>query len=252
MDESRELKLARSYLEDIERETEVLKRFDRKYWSAAEEKANAMIEGNLARAQEQLDAARAAGADVTELQHMLFFHRGLVELNTARAQAFTASVKEWREKALKSFESASAVFKTPHALYNAAILYEELGRRDEAIRSLIDVESLDPGGLGIEATKGIARLKSAPAKESKEGGCFIATACYGSAEHPDVALFRRFRDTHLRPYRLGRLIARVYAEFSPALARRAERSPRLRTALRGVLEKLAVVTRRWLRANRPA
>src|SRR5690606_36632134 len=33
-----------------------------------------------------------------------------------------------------------------------------------------------------------------PKKDKLKEGCYIATACYGSYEHPDVLILRRFRD----------------------------------------------------------
>lgn len=55
--------------------------------------------------------------------------------------------------------------------------------------------------------------------ESKSGGCFIATAAYGSADASDVLLLRRFRDQHLRSHRLGRWFIHLYEHTSPPLAR---------------------------------
>lgn len=51
------------------------------------------------------------------------------------------------------------------------------------------------------------------------GGCFVATAAYGDAEHPDVAALRRFRATRLRHSRLGRGFIWLYWVIGPVLAR---------------------------------
>lgn len=49
------------------------------------------------------------------------------------------------------------------------------------------------------------------------GGCFIATAAYGSSGHPDVVLLRTFRDQILAKSLLGRAFSRFYYYISPTL-----------------------------------
>jgi hypothetical protein len=50
------------------------------------------------------------------------------------------------------------------------------------------------------------------------GGCFIATAAYGSAMAPQVDVLRAFRERYLRPYVLGRAFIHRYELWSPPLA----------------------------------
>lgn len=59
-----------------------------------------------------------------------------------------------------------------------------------------------PSGSGIKAA----------------GGCFIATAAYGSYLHPHVKSLRDFRDRYLVTNRPGRLFVRAYYAASPPLA----------------------------------
>lgn len=54
---------------------------------------------------------------------------------------------------------------------------------------------------------------------SKAGGCYIATACYGSYTHPDVQTFRTFRDNVLMSSLIGRCFVSFYYTFSPLIAR---------------------------------
>jgi len=51
------------------------------------------------------------------------------------------------------------------------------------------------------------------------GGCFVATAAYGTSMEPDVQILRDYRDRVLAKNRLGQLITASYLTLSPPLAR---------------------------------
>ena len=54
---------------------------------------------------------------------------------------------------------------------------------------------------------------------SKSGGCYVATAVYGSYDCPEVWTLRRYRDTHLGKTWQGRAFVRAYYAASPRLVR---------------------------------
>lgn len=58
---------------------------------------------------------------------------------------------------------------------------------------------------------------NAPVSEPKSGGCYIATAVYGSYDCPEVWILRRFRDYSLAKSIRGRLFIRLYYTVSPML-----------------------------------
>jgi ribosomal protein L7/L12 len=69
--------------------------------------------------------------------------------------------------------------------------------------------------------------------------CFIATACYGSYDHPDVLTLRRWRDNHLQHTAPGRLFIDLYYRISPAIAHYLGRRSRLSDIVRRcILEPL--------------
>jgi hypothetical protein len=69
----------------------------------------------------------------------------------------------------------------------------------------------------------------------KSGGCFIATAAYGSEDHVEVVRLRAFRDDVLRRSRSGRAAIRIYERVSPPLADVVRRSPTCRATVRALI-----------------
>ena len=60
---------------------------------------------------------------------------------------------------------------------------------------------------------------SSSSGSQKSGGCYIATAVYGSYDCPEVWTLRRFRDYKLAKSYYGRLFIKVYYAISPKLVR---------------------------------
>ena len=53
----------------------------------------------------------------------------------------------------------------------------------------------------------------------KTGACFVATACYGNYDAPEVVVLRRFRDNYLLQRHWGKLFVKFYYRVSPPMAR---------------------------------
>jgi len=82
---------------------------------------------------------------------------------------------------------------------------------------------------------GLAAGTNAGLGDGSGGGCFIATAAYGSAFHPKVAVLRQFRDQHLLTNAPGRGLTALYYRTSPPVAAFIQERPALRAAVRASL-----------------
>jgi hypothetical protein len=87
------------------------------------------------------------------------------------------------------------------------------------------------------------RLASLPASKPSVG-CYIATAVYGSYDHPQVMHLREFRDQTLVRSCLGRAFIRTYYKYSPAWARRVGASSNLTRFVRRILDRFILTISR--------
>jgi len=67
------------------------------------------------------------------------------------------------------------------------------------------------------------------------GGCFIATAAYGSNMDKHVKILSKFRDRHLLANSIGRNIVDAYYKFSPPVADYLHKHPFARAVVRYAL-----------------
>jgi ribosomal protein L7/L12 len=91
----------------------------------------------------------------------------------------------------------------------------------------------DHTGLGLKESKDyVDRLVKEHNLSSKKEGCFIATACYGNYDAPEVLTLRMYRDDVLAQTLSGRAFIHLYYTCSPPIARLLSRSEKGKAMVR--------------------
>ncbi len=112
------------------------------------------------------------------------------------------------------------------------------------IKTTVDPLSSLSGLIATGGRINAARALGSGDGDGDGGGCFIATAAFGSYAEPHVKILRDFRDRYLKPGAWGRAFVRFYYRVSPDWARTIEEHDSLRWAVRTAL--LPVVGASWL------
>ncbi len=80
----------------------------------------------------------------------------------------------------------------------------------------------NPVDIQIASSSSSSSSKSAVSTSSND--CFVATAIYGTADHPDLSSLRLYRDTFLKSSSVGRIFIYCYYRVGPYIAHAIERS----------------------------
>jgi len=101
------------------------------------------------------------------------------------------------------------------------------------------INVVDPDGQGVvrlfEGVVGEVFLPAASPVYDEGGGCFIATAAYGSYLEPRVGKLRDFRDDYLLATSLGKVFVSHYYMWSPPIADVIRQHESLRVITRAIL-----------------
>ena len=118
-------------------------------------------------------------------------------------------------------------------------------RNGSVSTSGVDINAIDPQllrtriieTLAADSIKGGSSGKSGSSGSSSSGGCYVATAVYGSYDCPEVWVLRRYRDHVLLEKPLGRAFVKLYYTVSPVMVRWFGRSRWFSSVLRPVLDR---------------
>ena len=108
------------------------------------------------------------------------------------------------------------VFKALHKLCIRSI--HEGWHTQDIIKACLSNKNFDSSKLWLELSK-----------SNKSSGCFIATACYGNYDSPEVLVLRVYRDEQFLTNWLGRLFVKFYYFVSPPLAKQIEKSEKVKS-----------------------
>lgn len=86
-------------------------------------------------------------------------------------------------------------------------------------KSIEQIEPEFPDSV-VELLQNMDGKLAASENTGSSGGCYIATAVYGSYDCPEVWTLRRFRDYALAKTLYGRILIRTYYMLSPTLVKR--------------------------------
>ncbi len=115
----------------------------------------------------------------------------------------------------------------------------------EEATNMLDILMQSPGNesavrakLAYIRSHGVIPQKESLASQSDGGGCYIATAVYGSYDAPEVLILRSFRDQVLQKHWIGRLFIKIYYFFSPPIAKHLKNARRINNLIRVALDQV--------------
>jgi len=222
-----EVAVASSYIDDFRKGLEDLphNQFDR------ERVVNEMRK-DLKRADKILRKAESAGIDVRALRARMLVAdaRGYSKCSI---DAPDFLVKKNTKIEVELYKEAIELDPCQVYYFNQGLNYRLLGRKAEAATCFQAAIQGADQDTTMEAKKALFELNE------KKGPCFVATVCYASAEHPDVEVFRMYRDATLMRHPMGRLFVDFYYKAGPRFAAFVESHPRWRSFIRRRLESVA-------------
>ena len=91
---------------------------------------------------------------------------------------------------------------------------------------------LDTKLVDIVRCPGCNKMIRTSTGEKAKNGCFVATACYGNYDAPEVLILRAYRDERLLTNWFGTAFVKFYYFISPPLARQIEKSDKAKGFIR--------------------
>ena len=130
----------------------------------------------------------------------------------------------------------------------AIIMFASFASRGEQSYSYTDSSGVTTHGLSYSQAQTMSNLDHAfdntsrssghSGSSSSGGGCYIATAVYGSYDCPQVWTLRRYRDDTLASTLAGRCFIHTYYAVSPTLVRWFGKNDWFVNTSKGILDEM--------------
>ena len=125
----------------------------------------------------------------------------------------------------------------------AIIMFASIASRGETSYSYTSRDGITTHGLSYseaQTVKNLDDFASTPrssGNSGSSGGCYIATAVYGSYDCPQVWTLRRYRDDTLASTSAGRCFIHTYYAVSPTIVRWFGKNDWFVNTSKGILDK---------------
>lgn len=144
--------------------------------------------------------------------------------NSATVLTWTAGIEA--DLAYRVYRNGSFLSETTQAQYTDS---------SSASGDKYTVSAVDINGYESARSASVTVTFSSGAVSGGGGGCFIATAAFGSYEAPYVRILREFRDSYLLTNGTGKAFVRFYYKVSPPVADFIRESEGLKAMVRVML-----------------
>lgn len=110
----------------------------------------------------------------------------------------------------------------------------ELPGKDRIMLAICNIKKYEPSYIAPTFTSNTTNTQSS----NSGGGCYVATAVYGSYECPEVWTLRRYRDYTLAETWYGRAFVKTYYAISPTLVKWFGHTEWFKKMWRGTLDRM--------------
>jgi len=163
-DDSREIRVVKSLLNDVENSCDRIKQENIELPSRLAEK---ILGGDLKIAKKDIQKIKKSGVDVSSLEADFFWTEGRLcfeVANTPRSRETIDNKKKYAKKAIDAFKNCLKFGENYAAHYNMGIMYDILGDLKKAIKEFKIAEQSSDDDISIEATKNVKRLEESKNK----------------------------------------------------------------------------------------
>jgi hypothetical protein len=138
-------------------------------------------------------------------------------------------------------------YKHRYANYNTLLLRRmaeiviketNIKRQDDILDNLFPItRNAQNVNVTNRSNVNVTDTSNSNAANTKKEGCYIATACYGSYDSPEVIVLRVFRDDILMKSKSGKIFIKIYYKVSPILVRLTMNKKFVNDAIRQLLDR---------------